>query len=71
MIRSPSTFLPRQSAMSVLRMIKLFGWESKMNQRLADRREDELRWIWKQNLLEIANGLIKYVISFHLSEPAN
>jgi hypothetical protein len=56
--------------MSVLRMIKLFGWESKMNQRLADRREDELQWIWKQNLLEIANGLIKYVISFHLSEPS-
>jgi hypothetical protein len=50
------------AVMNVIRMIKLFGWESKMNERLADRREEELMWLWKQNLLEVANGLIKFVV---------
>ena len=48
-------------AMSVIRMVKLFGWESKMNQRIADKREEELTWVWKRQLLDLLNGNIKYV----------
>ena len=32
---------------SVLRMIKLFGWERKMSERIRERRNDELGWLWK------------------------
>lgn len=28
-------------------MIKLFGWETNMSKRVEDKREEELRWIWK------------------------
>jgi hypothetical protein len=47
--------------MNVIRMVKLFGWESKMTQRVADKREEELAWIWKLGVLGIANQVIKFV----------
>jgi hypothetical protein len=48
--------------MNVLRMVKLFGWERKMNERVGARRADELRLILKRKLLELANGNLNYVI---------
>jgi hypothetical protein len=45
--------------MNVLRMIKLFGWESKMNERLADKRKEELVWLWKRKLLDLLTNNIK------------
>jgi len=37
--------------MNVLRMVKLFGWENKMNERIRVKREEELVWVrWKQFL---------------------
>ncbi|KAJ7246793.1 hypothetical protein B0H12DRAFT_753891 [Mycena haematopus] len=42
--------------MNVLRMIKLFGWESKMLARVNEKREEELLWIWKREIFEwVAN----------------
>ena len=49
--------------MNVMRMIKLFGWEPKIRQRLAEKREEELKWIWRQNVLDIINDCIKCVFS--------
>ncbi|KAF8885695.1 multidrug resistance-associated ABC transporter [Gymnopilus junonius] len=34
----------------VLRMIKLFGWETKMANTIKEKREDELKWIWKDKV---------------------
>ena len=48
--------------MNVIRMIKLFGWEPRVNDQLAGKREDELRYQRKYRLLELSNGMIKYVI---------
>ncbi|TFK36798.1 hypothetical protein BDQ12DRAFT_699326 [Crucibulum laeve] len=48
--------------MNVLRMIKLFGWERKMNEKIADKREEELTWIWKRQLLDLVNGNLNYII---------
>jgi hypothetical protein len=28
-------------------MIKMFGWERKIQARIDGRREEELKWIWK------------------------
>ncbi|KAF7372862.1 ATP-binding cassette transporter [Mycena sanguinolenta] len=48
--------------MSVLRMIKLFGWESKMLDRVNAKREEELHWIWKREIFEcVANAINNYI----------
>ena len=46
--------------MSVIRMIKLFGWEPKVTDQLAKKREDELKYIRKYKILELVNGNVKY-----------
>ncbi|KAJ6566068.1 P-loop containing nucleoside triphosphate hydrolase protein [Mycena capillaripes] len=50
-------------AVNVLRMIKLFGWEEKMKARIGDKRDYELTWIRKRRLLDLASGLVKYVVT--------
>ncbi|KAJ6612652.1 P-loop containing nucleoside triphosphate hydrolase protein [Mycena sp. CBHHK59/15] len=48
--------------MNVLRMIKLFGWESKMLGRVNDKREEELLWIWKREIFELFANTVNTVI---------
>ena len=47
------------TAMSVIRMIKLFGWEPKVADQIASKREDELSFIRKYKILELINGNVK------------
>ena len=47
--------------MSVLRMIKLFGWETRVRDTIAEKREEELNWVWKRKLLGVINDCAKYV----------
>ncbi|KAJ4476620.1 hypothetical protein J3R30DRAFT_3759412 [Lentinula aciculospora] len=57
-------------SMNVLRMIKLFGWESKMESRIAKKRDEELIWIRRRQILEIINGIITGTTSHsHLTKP--
>ena len=49
--------------MSVIRMVKLFGWEPRVADQLAEKREDELTFIRKYKILELVNNNIKYVES--------
>ncbi|KAF9455005.1 hypothetical protein P691DRAFT_813919 [Macrolepiota fuliginosa MF-IS2] len=49
-------------AMNVLRMIKLFGWESNMDERIAEKREEELVWLWKRQILDLINGNLNFII---------
>lgn len=46
--------------MGVLRMIKLFGWESRVSSSVAEKREEELKAIWRRKVLRMANNIIKY-----------
>ncbi|KAG6885716.1 hypothetical protein C0993_010889 [Termitomyces sp. T159_Od127] len=48
--------------MNVLRMIKLFGWEKKMEEKIAEKREKELVWIWKRQFLDMINGNLNFLI---------
>jgi hypothetical protein len=50
-------------AMNVLRMVKMFGWEKRINERVAEKREEELNYVWKRQLLDLTNGIIKYVVT--------
>ena len=45
--------------MSVLRMIKLFGWERRVKETVAEKREIELGWVWKRKVLNLANSVVK------------
>ncbi|KAH7912982.1 hypothetical protein BJ138DRAFT_1225912, partial [Hygrophoropsis aurantiaca] len=48
--------------MNVLRMIKLFGWENKMDKKITERRDEELVWTWKQKILELINNNLNLAI---------
>ncbi|KAJ7283151.1 hypothetical protein C8J57DRAFT_1498229 [Mycena rebaudengoi] len=54
-------------AVNVLRMVKLFGWETKMKDRISAKalhvRDEELIWAWKRGLLTLASVLVKFVQS--------
>lgn len=45
--------------MSMLRMIKLFGWENRVERSIAEKREGELKWIWKRKLLGMLWSMVK------------
>ena len=47
--------------MSVLRMIKLFGWEARIKKLVAETRQEELKWVWKRKLLVMLSKVVKYV----------
>lgn len=50
-------------AMNVVRMIKFFAWEKRIESQLAEKRNEELACIKRSKLLTIVNVNIKYVCS--------
>ncbi|KAI0028294.1 hypothetical protein K488DRAFT_80756 [Vararia minispora EC-137] len=48
--------------MSVLRMIKLFGWESKISKMLDEKRIEELKWIRLREMAGLLNNVVNYCI---------
>lgn len=42
-------------AIGILRMVKLFGWESQIQRRIFEKREHELTWLWKFKVMEVIN----------------
>ncbi|KAH6916785.1 ATP-binding cassette transporter [Coprinopsis sp. MPI-PUGE-AT-0042] len=49
--------------MNILRMVKLFGWERKMDDVIREKREEELSFIWKRQVFGLfANTLCSYLI---------
>lgn len=44
--------------MNIIRMVKLFGWEPKMTDKIAKLREDELKHLRKYKVLDMLNGLL-------------
>ena len=47
--------------LNVIRMIKLFGWESRIAGQIEERREAELKLLRKNKWISVAVGLTKYV----------
>jgi len=54
-------FLP---ALSVIRMIKLFGWERSMHDKISEQREEELLWIWRGEVLDVVSTIVKCALFF-------
>ncbi|KAJ7042972.1 multidrug resistance-associated ABC transporter [Mycena alexandri] len=47
---------------NLLRMIKFFGWETKMSAEVAAKRQMELVCLWKRKLLDLVNGCINILL---------
>ena len=47
---------------SVIRMVKLFGWEEKMSERIDQKRREELNAIRKLKMYSLLNSIFKFVI---------
>lgn len=47
--------------MNVIRMIKLFGWEKRIEEKIAAKREEELAYQKKRIILEIISNILKCV----------
>lgn len=45
----------------VIRMVKLFGWEARMSERIDRKRQDELKIIRKFKFLSLISNNVKYV----------
>lgn len=41
-------------------MIKLFGWERKMEHTISNKREEELRWVFRGKIIEMVIDNLKY-----------
>lgn len=47
--------------MNVIRMVKLFGWEKKVEAQVDEKRETELRYVWRKTIYNLINNNIKCV----------
>ena len=47
--------------MNVIRMIKVFGWEKRIDEKIAGKREEELAYQRKSIMLEIISNILKCV----------
>ncbi|GJF00392.1 ATP-binding cassette transporter [Phanerochaete sordida] len=48
--------------LGVLRMVKLLGWEKRVEEEVAVKREEELKWIWKTMLYSFVTFSVGHVI---------
>ncbi|KAK7005853.1 ATP-binding cassette transporter [Favolaschia claudopus] len=50
---------------NVMRMIKMFGWEKQMNEKIAGKREEELDKLWIRRFLDMFSGMVKCTAIAH------
>lgn len=48
--------------LSVLRMVKLFGWEQKLSGELSEKRAAEMQWVRRRQFTSLANAIVNYII---------
>ncbi|KAJ3549276.1 hypothetical protein NMY22_g935 [Coprinellus aureogranulatus] len=51
-----------EEVMSVLRMVKMFGWEQKMFERISGKRDQELKYVRMRQMLDFMNGILNWMI---------
>lgn len=50
--------------MSVIRMVKMFGWGKKMSALIDEKREVELTWIWWNKMYSVINLNLQFRVFF-------
>lgn len=56
---SCAVFFNLALVMSVLRMVKLFGWEGRVKETVGAKREAELKWVFRGAMFALANTVVK------------
>lgn len=51
-------------------MIKLFGWERKMENKISDKRGKEIRWVLRGKVIEMIIDNLKYVTSIYFADQS-
>ncbi|PPR08265.1 hypothetical protein CVT24_001158 [Panaeolus cyanescens] len=54
----------KSEAISVVRMVKMFGWEKRMTELIAEVRAEELKWLFRMKILEKFTELISASLPF-------
>ncbi|KAF9072745.1 P-loop containing nucleoside triphosphate hydrolase protein [Rhodocollybia butyracea] len=49
-------------AVNLIRMIKLFGWQKQIGEKIHQKREEELKWIWKREFLGLSNKIVNFLL---------
>ncbi|KAJ7700269.1 hypothetical protein B0H16DRAFT_1642910 [Mycena metata] len=69
MKRTDSRVQSVSEAVNVLRMVKLFGWEGKMQTRIDEKRDEELIYIRRRRVLDMLSNLVKCTLL--MGQPLN
>lgn len=48
--------------MSILRMIKFFGWEHEVQRQIGEKRQEELRYLKRSKMLDLITANLKYAL---------
>ncbi|KAJ7596755.1 P-loop containing nucleoside triphosphate hydrolase protein [Mycena floridula] len=48
--------------LNLLRMIKLFGWSERTKEKISEKRNEELAWVWKRKILHLTTNCINFMI---------
>ncbi|WVQ79115.1 hypothetical protein IAT38_001210 [Cryptococcus sp. DSM 104549] len=62
MLASDSRVDTITESINALRIIKMFGWEDRIKQRISAKREDELTLIWQRRMVNLATTLLNTVL---------
>jgi ABC-type bacteriocin/lantibiotic exporter with double-glycine peptidase domain len=52
-----------KEVLTILRMVKQFGWERQVMEQIGAKREEELHWILRRGLLRQLNTAANYIVS--------
>jgi ABC-type bacteriocin/lantibiotic exporter with double-glycine peptidase domain len=52
-----------KEVLTVMRMIKQFGWERQVQEQIDARREEELHWVLRTGLLQLINTCTNHMVS--------
>lgn len=54
-----SSFIRFLTVMGLIKSIKMFSWEPKICERLQEKREAELRWVFYRQMIYILSTIAK------------
>ncbi|KZT53818.1 hypothetical protein CALCODRAFT_486059 [Calocera cornea HHB12733] len=48
--------------MNVIRMVKMFGWESRVKEQIGEKREEELKYVKQRQIMHLANLNLNFIL---------
>ncbi|KZO93694.1 ATP-binding cassette transporter [Calocera viscosa TUFC12733] len=48
--------------MNVVRMVKMFGWESRVKEQIAEKRDEELKYVKQRQIVNLLNMMLNFML---------